>query len=116
MKKLVLVLFGLWCAFSVLMNAFGFWLSRVWGWNESGSLRWALGFPLMALVGAVCAAYGVMKPRGYMLLVGLIVYACAWVGLAVDRWRLSILVISAVNFIAILFAANALNLFKDLRR
>lgn len=115
MRTTIVVLLGLWLAFSTLMNAFGFWLCKAEGWNESRTFWWVLGFPLVALIGAGCGAYGIIKPRGYPLLVGLLMYAGAWGGLAIEKWRVSNLIVSAVNFLAILLAAKALNRLKAWR-
>ena len=115
MKTLVNTLFGLWCAFSILMNAFGIWLSRSWGWNESGSFGWTLGLPLMSIAVAGCVILGAIKGRGYLLLFGLVAYLILWAGLVVDKWRMSVLVASAVNLVLILLAGKALSFFKSWR-
>jgi hypothetical protein len=57
-----------------------------------------------------------VKPRGALIILGLIAYGLIWTLLVLDKWRISITVLSALNYLLILVASWALNLFKDLRQ
>ena len=106
------ILFGIWFSLSILINAFGVWLSRAWGWNESDSL-WAPGFPLLIILIVGCVMIGSIKGRGYLLLLGLATYSFLWVDLLVEKWRVPILVVSMVNLVLIGFVATKMGLLKD---
>lgn len=102
---LMKILFGTWLSLSIMLNAFGVWIGRIW--NDSNPL-WVLGFPLLVLVVVGCSMLGIFKGRWYLISLGLATYPVLWVGLAFDGWGVPILIVSAVNLVLIGLAAKKL--------
>lgn len=106
-------LFGVWLSGSILLNAFWVWIGRIWNGSNPA---WALGFPIAVLAVVSCVMVGAVKQRGALITIGLIAYGVLWTLLVIDKWRISITTLSALNFLLLIAACWALHMFKGVRQ